>query len=140
MPVSKKYHEKTEMKKSILQRTLEIFFLASISANVFAGDTSGFLRWTNAVGEVIKPTNVTMNPPLNGLRFYPVRFTYEALKPCKELSAYGRNYSKDGTEIGTFALGLGGKLNVAAGQKFRDEVVINYEQGHYLVLDKVYCR
>jgi len=127
------------MKKSSLSKAVTFVFAAGISAYAVAGDAPNFLRWSNAVGEVIKPTNIATPTP-DGSKYYTVRFTYEALKSCKEMSVYGRNYAKDGVEIGTFALGLGGKLNVPAGQKFRDDVLMAYEPGHYLVLDKVYCR
>ena len=126
------------MKKSIFGKAGILIFAACISAYSVADDSPNFLKWTKAVGEVIKPTNIATPAP-DGSKFYTARFTYEALKPCKELSVYGRNYSKDGVEIGTFALGLGGKLDVPAGKKFRDDVLMAYEQGHYLVLDKVYC-
>jgi len=110
-----------------------------IPAYAVASDSPNFLKWTNAVGEVIKLTRI-QTPTPDGSKFYTVRFTYEALKSCKELSVYGHNYSKDEVEIGTFTLSLGGKFDVPVGKKFRDDVLMAYEPGHYLVLDKVYCR
>lgn len=127
------------MKISIFSKAITLIFTACISIYASAGDSPDFLRWTNSVGDVIKLTNIATPAP-DGSMSYIARFTYEALKSCRELSVYGHNYSKDGIEIGTFSLGLASKFNVPVGKKFRDDVLMAYELGHYLILDKVYCR
>jgi hypothetical protein len=126
------------MKKIKFSKVITLLFLAGISVCATAGEESTFLRWTNEVGEVINPTNVSTPNP-GAARHYLVKISYEALKHCKSLNATGHNYSKDKTQIGIFSLNVVYKENVKAGMKFRDEVLVAYEPGHYLVLDKVFC-
>lgn len=109
----------------------------AFSTHVLAEDGVD-VKWTNEVGSVIKLLNVEASEPISSLRY--VTFTYESLKPCRDLQVFGHSYSKDGVQLPLFNLSMASKRDVSLGQKFRDKATVVYEPGHYVVLDKAYCR
>lgn len=120
------------MKLSFPSLIIALFSLLGSSAYA---DSPVQVKWTNEVGAIVKPTGINAGEPLATLRM--MTFTYEAQKACKRLSVFGHSYSHDGVQLAAFMLTQ--RMDVAPGQKFRDEVPVTYEPGHYVVLDKVYC-
>lgn len=115
-------------------RILMATFCGLVGAAAYA-DSRVDVKWTNEVGGVIKPTGISAGEPLTSLRM--MTFTYEVIKACKRLSVFGHSYSSDGVQLAAFILTQ--RMDVVPGQKFRDEVPVTYEPGHYVVLDKAYC-
>jgi hypothetical protein len=94
------------------------------------------VTWTEDVGSTVRFLDVEVGAPGDGQRI--VSLTYQALRPCKHLSLFGHSMSKDGTKLAKFAL-TSGRSNAGVDQKFRDTVVVAYQEGHHLVVDEVSC-
>jgi hypothetical protein len=125
--------------KSLKQLTFRIVVTAfcSLIFQTWAFAQDGMtVKWTKEVGSIVKLLRVEADEPVGGLRL--VTFTYEAVKPCGQLSVYGHSYSKDDVQLPLFSLGAQ-KRSVTPGQKFRDQAVVTHEPGHYLLLDKAHC-
>lgn len=116
--------------------TVAIVLSTLISSTYALAQDGMTVKWTKEVGSIVKLLRVEAGEPAGGFRL--VTFTYEAVRPCGQLSVYGHGYSKDDVQLPLFSLGVN-KVNVSPGQKFRDQAVVTYEPGHYLVLDKAHC-
>jgi hypothetical protein len=115
--------------------------LGAVAALVFvtpamADDAGLRTKWSNEVGAIIKPVAVVADKP-SGLGYRFVTITYEALKPCRSMTVMGHAYTKDDIQLPGFIVGQ--KMNVAQEQKFRDQFMMTYESGGYVVLDQASC-
>jgi hypothetical protein len=120
--------------KRFLPRTLIAILLALISSpSVFAQEGMN-VKFSPEVGATIKLVHIEAAEPVGGFRF--VKFTYEAVKSCSKITVYGNNYSKDDVQLSSVSLKA---FDAKSGKKFREDVQVKYEPGHYLVLDKAYC-
>ena len=118
-----------------MRKFLALFAVVLVSSASFAANGALSMKWTNGVGEVITPIEVTAGGDLGGGRI--VKVTYEAKKSCRNLALGGHSYTADGIQLAGFYMGQ--KMNVTAGQKFRDEFVIPADPGNYIVIDLAGC-
>lgn len=93
------------------------------------------LKSTEEVNAALKVTEVQAGQPMVMNR--SVKLTYQALKPCRQLTLSGHSYTKEGIQLAPFIVAT--RFSVQPGQTFRDEFLVTYEKGHYVSLDRAIC-
>jgi hypothetical protein len=121
---------------SLVLRAASTALCAMLSSAQVLAQQAPTVKLSAEVGALVKVLSVDADAPTAGIRMLTV--TYEALKPCRQLSLFGHSYSIEGIQLPLFRLGAT-KSNVVPGQKFRDQAFVTYEVGHYVVLERAYC-
>ncbi|MBD3587570.1 hypothetical protein HHX48_17670 [Salinimonas sp. HHU 13199] len=93
------------------------------------------LKWTESVGEVIKPTRVTQDG-LEEFGYEGFNLTYEMKKPCKYLMIFATSISNDGVELGKASFQ---HARVSIGDKFRDPFTLIVDGKYHILLDNITC-
>lgn len=98
--------------------------------------SEGELKWTAAVGALVKPEKFEVdksNADVGGIAVY---VTYEMLRSCRSIAIFARSLSSEGVVLGEAATR---HSDPQSGEKYRDMFILPYKPGHSIVLNNAVC-
>lgn len=101
-----------------------------------SASAEGELKWTAAVGALVKPEKFEVDKSNSDVGGVVVYVTYEMLRSCRSIAVFARSVSSTGVVLGEAAAR---HSDPQSGEKYRDMFILPYQPGHSIVLNNAIC-